>query len=341
MENIEVLNRKLLSPSWKFWINKMQIIEVLKNKGDLSYPAIKSILKFCSETNNNGNKFIAFNAVGTIMSPFFQIMSQESEITFQNVNKLLNIARTKVIEANQAKMPPPELLDEFSILKGFLNNSDKNIVENTLFCLGMIGPYCYQYLNEIEEFTIHEDEFIRINAFYAIANISGSDTRFIYKVLDIIRDSKSIDNLKVTAMTRVQFAYNFNFRPYLDQLLNIPYIKHEFSLQVLMTLELLMHNEHENSRDLGKVMSFITHCLNDDYLNSYARGAMIYIGPAAIPYIIKYILNSPRSNSQTTILSSILVLPKIDMNVARGILQEYKGKINDEADLYIDEVLMK
>lgn len=340
MENkIEKISKKLLAPSWMFWINKREIIEFLVSTGKDGFPALKNIVKFISATPINDVVVMAFQVFAMIVSPFHRVMYEESgDVTYNEASNLIKKAIEQNNLAKNLNKPPIEISAEFKELVGLLQKKDKVIIEFTLRCLGVIGPYSFPYLSEIEKFVNDENIQIKLTAEYAIANITGNDKTFISDAISILNSYKS-DDIKDIAACLLQFANNCQINIYIKELMsayNNNKSNKTVQSAIINCLQYSLHNEPIGSDKIIIVFPILCKALGDSDLRGLAKGALIYIGPATVPHLIE-ILEKYKSYNEDIVISCAIVLGKIGKAAisARESISNISGKFDENADNYI------
>jgi len=341
MENSEVekLSKNLLSPSWMFWINKEQTIQNLILVGNDGYPALKNIVKFIDITPLNNVVVLAFQAFAMIISPFHKLIYGEfDDITYEELHNLY----LKAIEQNEnskiTKIPPEEIRTEYDKLASLLNKKNDIIIEFTLRTLGVIGAYSYPYLSEIERFIEHDNILIKLSAKFAYANITGNDSRFINFAFNILNSNKSDDVKNATAIL-LQFTVNCQLEKYIPEIKNTYYNNRANKVvqcAIIESIKFHLHDKQLDPENVRLIFNLLFEALSDSDLDSFAKMALLYIGPLTVPYFIDVFENYLLYNNDS-IISAVKIIGRIGKAAtpAKESISKLNGKFDETADNYI------
>lgn len=288
----ESLYEDLAAPTWHFWRDKDGVVPQLFGLGHAGRPVMVKVARLAVDDPRPKVRGGAVYALSGMLLPF-SLGGKDAE-NWPEADAQNRKARKQIEDAYSTPTLSEEMRQSIHCLTKALGDKDASVRRFTVITLGYAGPYARDFVSLVSPLLQDDDEEIRLWARFCTANMTRCNGETLDYIADKMVDESSDQSLRQAASVAMTFLYGINRRPAVPKILKaIKLCEPSVSQNAITTIQFLLCSDPVGSPDVASAVPALFRALQCQPLAGQAAGALFYIGPAIVPYLIDTVMNHP------------------------------------------------
>jgi len=291
LREAESFYRDLAAPAWHFWRDR----EGAFWRTPLGHAARPLMLKFGRLVVDDPRPQVrarAAAALGTMLLPFDTGVDDPG--SWPEADAQMREARTQIEQAYSTQSVSTELRETIQCLVTALGDKDAVVRRASLCALGCAGPSAQDSLSAISHLAQDPDEEVQLWIRYCTANMMRLDGETLEYLASKMVDQSKADSLRQASSSAMVLLYGIDRLPAIPKILRaIELYDPIVSESAIGTIQMLLCSAPVGSPFVAPAVQALFRALQYQRLAGQAAGALFYIGPAAVPFLIDGVRNHP------------------------------------------------